>query len=443
MSETATATPPVAATPPPADKPTIDSPAAGEKAPGDFMADIVGDFEAMAEGKPAPSVPRDDKGKFVKPTENPKAAAKPEAPKPKADETKPVKPETQPAQDETKPTASETAPKPVKAAELRTAYESLKKRVREELEPELTRLKSQDAGALQKRIESLEQDNARLEQRMAFVDYSQSREFLTKYDQPFRDAWGEAVAEFKELTVKEQDGTNELDEPQYKTRAADENDLLRLANMRLSDMDAAAQQMFGASASRAIGHIQNIKKLSAAKHKALVDAQAKSGEWMKQRQAETLNRSKALAETWESINKGLQERFPRAFTPEEGNAEDKASYDRGFALADLLFLGIEAMTPEQVELLPKSLRESIKTSKSLNETQKVQLHAIARLKMANHDRQLTTIKALRSENAELKKALEEYEKSEPAADRAGKTSDKAATKDWLEQAEEELRAMDK
>lgn len=443
-----TATAPAAAAPP-ADKPTIDAPAAGERPPGDFMADIIGDLGAMDEGKPAPSIPRDDKGKFVKPAEKP-AAKKPEqkpAEKPAEAPDKPAEAEAEPAE---KPAAEV---KPVRAAELRTAYEAVKKKVAT-LEPEVQSLRAKvkqfeeqkpvESGPLLEKVKALEQRNNELEQHMAFLDYQKSAHFTKKFAEPYRQAWNDAVAEFRELTVREQTGEDEMGEAVYKSRPADDNDLLRLANMKLSEMDEAATKMFGASASRAIGHIQNIKRLSAAQHRALEEAKSRSAQWESQRTAEGQNRINSQRQIWADVNKAMEEKFPKAYKADAEDAEDKAGHTKGFALADLMFLGAESLSPEQVESLPKTFREAVQAKKPLTDAQRVQLHALARLKMANHDRKVVALKKANARIKELEESLAAYEKSEPG----GKVADQGASgrgesKDWLQQAEDELRAIDK
>jgi hypothetical protein len=431
-----------------------------DKSPADFMADIVGDFTEMEAGKPAPSISRDDKGKFVKP-DKPKEAA-PAKPSEKPDKVEKPEGEPKPVEDdkpkeEDKPKEGEKAAeiKPVKAAELRTAYEGLKKKVKEELEPEVQRLRAkvkefegkpaQEAGPLLEKVKALEERNSQLEKHIEYVDFTQSKEFLTKYAQPYRDAWDQAVADFRQLKVREQTGEDETTgEPVFKSRAASEADLLQLANMDLADMDESAQKMFGASAPRAISHIETLKKLSAAKSRAEEDARNRAGEWKTQRVTEAQTRTQKLAETWTEINKSLQERFPKAFQPEEGDADDKAAHTKGFALADLMFVGEQGLTPEQIEALPSGFRDTLKAGKPLSDAQKVQLHALARLKIANHDRKVAALKKAHARIQELEKAVADYEKSEPAADKAGSSDGKVtAPKDWLESAADEIRALDK
>jgi hypothetical protein len=433
---------------------TLDAPSAGEKAPSDFMADIVGDLEALSAGQPEPK--RDDKGKF-KPAEKP-VAKQPDKPKAKAPETPVEKPEEKTPEPEPEK-ATEKAPevKPVKAAELRTAYEGLKKRVKDELEPEVQRLRSkvqefeskkpEDAAPLVEKIKTLEQRNAQLEKQIEYVDYTNSTDFKTKYHEPYRQEWNEAVAEFNQLKVIERqpDGVDDMGEPKFKItkRPATEADLIQLGAMELSDMDEAADRMFGKSAPRAINRIQNLRKLAAARNKAQEEAQTRATEWKSQQSAEAQIKSQMLSKTWQEVNKNLEERLPLAFKPDETDDADKEAYTRGFALADLLFRGENSLSPEQAEVLPAGFKDTVKAKQPLTDEQRVQLHALARMQMGNSYRQLSKLKKATDRIKELETALAEYEKSEPDASKAGAGEAKATTKDWLEEAGDELRAIDR
>lgn len=425
-----------------ADKPTIDAPAAGDKAPADFMADIVGDLEAMSAGTAPP-------------------AEKPKAQKPPA-ETKPAKPATKPPQDETpkpetetKPAKDETPeapPKPVKAAELRTAYDTLKKKVKDEYEPELQRLRAQvkesesqrpeESAVLLSKIKTLEDRNKELEGHIEHVEYTKSRHFRETYEEPYAQAWAEAASEFAELTVREKTGEDDVGDPIYKTRPANEKDMVRLGSMSLSDMDAAAQEMFGASAARAINHIQNLRKLYRAKTQAETGAKTKAAEFRAQQEAEGKARTAEVSRMWTDINSSLKEKFPKAYAPEAGDEEDGAAFNRGFALADLMFGREASLTPEQIESLPSSFRETIKAKKPLTDMQRVHLHALARIKMANHDRQIVRLKKAMDRIKELETALSEYEGSGPSTEKAGEGGG-PVTKDWEQTVADELKALDK
>lgn len=404
------------------------------------MGDIEADFAEMDAGRPAPK--RDEKGKF-KPADK-----APEAPPEKPVEKAPEKPaeEVKPPE---KP-ADQPETKPVRAAELRTAYEGLKKKVKEEYEPQLQQLKSkvtelesrqpEDTTPLMQKLKAAEETTAQLQRQLALADYREEPAYKQAV-QKFNDEWYQAVGEFEQLRVKIADGEDDLGNPKFTYRPANDKDLVTLANMPLAEMDEAATQMFGASSARVIARLESIRRLSAEKDNAEKTAQETAVNW----KSEQVNRYKAMAQfqakTWADVNKTLQEKFPKAFTAEEGDAEDKSSHTKGFALADLMFLGSAGLTPEQVDSLPGIFKDTVKAGKPLNEAQKVHLHAIARLKMANHDRKVAQLKKATARIAELEKTLAEYEKSEPTSERAG-VSGGISNKPWDEQVADELRALD-
>lgn len=416
-----------------------------EKPPADFMADIVGELEQLDAGKPI------EKAKPSKPAEKP--PAKPEVTPPEKDQKTPAAPAKE-VEPPAKPSEPEPSPKPVKAAELRTAYENLKKKVREELEPEVQRLRSkvqeiegkpaQEVEPILQKVKALEQRNSELERRIEFVDFSRSEKFRKDYAEPYRQAYTQAVTEFQQLNVREPDGEDEVGEPKYRLRKAGERDLLRLANLEPSDMDEEITRMFGASAHRAAGHIATLQKLASARDKALEDAEKNGAQWTADRKAEAEGQSATRKRIWDETNTALKEKFPKAYAAEEGDADDAKAFTKGFALADLMFAGPSNLTAEQIEALPEGFRETIKAKKPMSDAQYVRLHALARLKMGNHDRKVASLKKALARIAELEKTVAEYEQSEPSGGKAASREGKPKpTGDWLEQAEEELKALDR
>lgn len=431
---------------------TIDAPAASEKAPSDYMADTMADFAEMDKA-PSPAA-KTDKPKSTPPPKKPasKTVEPPKKEEEKSEEAK--KPEEPDKEKEKAEEQTETKPQGGKYMRaLGEKYDNLKKQVEQEYKPELQKLrakiqeyeshKTEDPGPLLEKVKTLEARNQELEKHIEFVDYTQSDDFKTKYSQPYIDAWQSAVRQFASLKIRQKDGENEMGEPTYKVRSATEDDLIRLGSMSEGDMDEVATREFGASAPRVIRHIEKLRELAAAKSRAQEEARKKATEFKTQKQAELHGRSETLAKEWMEVDKSLREKYPKAFIVEEGNDADKAAHTKGFALADLLFVGPESLTPEQVEALPEGFKESVKAKRPITDADRIRLHALARVKLANHDRQLARLKAAQLRIKELEDSLAAYEKSEPDAGHAGKGTPKAVTKDWLETAEDELKAMDR
>jgi hypothetical protein len=329
--------------------------------------------------------------------------------------------------------APEQPVKPVKAAELRVAYDNLKKEKREVLEPKIQSLESkikelearqpQDTKPIIEKMTAVEKRNAELEQHIAFVDYQKSNEFQTKYQQPYTEAWTKAVSDFGQLTVRV---PGEVDpatgEPTISTRPATADDLLYLANLPLSQMDDQAEALFGKSAARVIRHVERVRELSDAQNKALNEAQKKGGEWAKTRQFQMQQFQQAQHGLWNQYNKEIAERFPAMFAPVEGDFEGNELLTKGFAQADRLFAPASDSKPQSTE-------------------ERIQFHAMLRNKIANHDRLARRLKSVNAELAEAKEALAAYERSEPPAGKGGGA--KPATKTWDQEVDEELKKLDR
>jgi hypothetical protein len=447
---TATATPPPAPskeapspTPTPAQIGSEAQPT--ERPTEEWMGGIEGELADLDAGKPLPGQrERTEDGKF-------KPAVKPKV-KPKEEEQPPEELQGEQPKETPPPEKIEETPKPGKAAEIRTAYESLKNKVQKELQPEIQKLRTKvaelesktatDPAPLLEKIGGLEKRNAELQKKIAVMDYMEDPDFKKNFIDPYERAWADAVEDFKELLVIVPGETDEFGDRKNTTRPATPDDLLKLSTMGLSAMDAAAQEMFGPSYARAINHIQKIKELRKAQEKGRSEAERKALEAKEGAQLQWQKQAKEIADTWVNANKNLQEKYPKAFKPDETDPEDKAAHTKGFAFADLMFLGSANLQPEQIEALPKFLQETVRSGKPLSEQQKTQMHALARVKMANHDRKVAALKKAVARIAELEKSLSEYESSEPTAAKAGE-SPRASGKAWDQVVEDELRALDK
>lgn len=434
--------------PPPAATPSPAAPlpaSGGERPPSDYMGDIGTELGDIDSGK-APAPPLKQESRRAKP--EPKAPEKPAAHKP--EEKAPEKAEEKAP--EKAPEAPPEPAKPVKTADLRVAYEGLKKKLKD-IEPELQATKAKlqeyetkgpaETGPILK-MKTIEARNAELERKIELLEYEESTDYISKYEEPYRQKWHEAVAAFGQLRVKET--SSEIDpetgNPKASFRAATADDLLDLGQLSLSELDEQAAAMFGASAPRAIAYIEKLRELATAKQTALVERQKNAAEHKSQRSLAEQARNKSVGEAWANINSGLQDKYPAAYKPVEGDAEDSAAHAKGFAFADLLFLGANRLSKEQIEVLPSSFKAIVESKKPLSDIDKVRLHALARLKMANHDRMVAAQKKHLARIAELEKSLKEYEDSEPKPGRGG-SSPRDVSKPWDEQVADELRAMDR
>lgn len=380
------------------------------------MDEAGAELESLDPDKPAPKKPAEKPVTEVRPPEGI------DKPKDKPAE----KPADKPAED---------APIPTKAAELREAYTNLKKEVRESLRPalqkaearikELESAKPQDLTPIQEKLTATEKRNAELESHIQYLDYAKSKEFHDKYETPFLEAWQRAVSDFSQLTVRVPTGeTDEVSgEAKFTTRPATDKDLLSLANMPLSEMDAAAEEMFGRSAPRVIRHVEKVRDLSDAQNKALEDAKSNASKQAEARKLETAAQAQTRQKLWQESNTQLAAKYPNWFAPAEDDAEGNALLEKGFALADKLFA-------PTAETAPKTPEETVR------------LHAIIRNKVANHDRLALRLRNTLAELKEAKATIEQYEKSEPRGGIGGGDGRTQGFTDPTEDANAEIDKLD-
>ena len=419
----------------------------GERPISDYMGDIGSELGDIDSGK-APAPPLKQESRRSKP--EPMVPKKPTAPKPEEKTTeKPVEKATEKPAEVTPPEPA----KPVKTADLRVAYEGMKKKLKD-LEPELKAAKEKlqeyetkgpaETGPILEKMKTIEARNAELENKIELIAYEESTDYISKYDQPYRQKWNEAVAAFGQLRVRQNSSETdpETGDPKVSYRPATADDLIQLGSLSLSELDEQAAAMIGASAPRAIDYIEKLRELSEAKRNAVIDRQKNAAEQKSQRSLADQARNKSVGEAWSNVNAGLEEKYPAAFQPSEGDPEDAAAHSKGFALADLLFLGANKLTKEQIDLLPSHFKAVVESKKPLSDIDKVRLHALARLKMANHDRLVAAQKKHLARITELEKSLKEFEDSEPKFGRPG-SGPRNADKPWDLQVAEELAAMDR
>ena len=342
--------------------------------------------------------------------------------------------------------ASGESPKPVKAKELREAYEALKARQKTEFEPEIIRLRSRvqelEAGSgtvpkeAQDRLAAAEQRAAALEQHIRFVDYSKSKEYQEKYWQPYVTAWNAAVRELKGLTMQVENAETGEKTPREVTEA----DLQYFAALDPAVRRTEINRLFPEDKEEVKRHINEISRTFEASQVALKKAREDSETHAKtavetQRQIQA-NRVKL----WKETNDAMAAKYPQWFAPAEGDTEGNAVLDKGLALSSLVFSPAD-LTPDAIESLPKVFKEAISARKFTPELM-TRAQAIVARKAANHDRLAHQNHTLQARVKELEESLKQYEESGPDGAPA-KGRPRAGTKDFMGDAAAELEALDR
>lgn len=343
--------------------------------------------------------------------------AKTEEPKPKPGEKPALKPGEKPAEP-----GQDTEPKGLPA--LRRAYEETKSKLKE-LEPQAQKAAALEAklkeletagtpelATLQERLKSAEARRDELEKEIHFVDYSKSKEFKEKFEQPYIDAWADAQADLAEFTVELADGN---------TRKATTDDLLRLANMTKAQARVEANKMFGDFADDVLAHRNKLVDLSRAQTKALTDARAVADERAKTIASQREQNQKQTLKLWSETNDAVAKKYPAMFSKQEGDEDGNSMLEKGLKFADKLF------SPSE-------------DNKFTSQDEAIRAHAIMRHKIANHDRLALWLKKARTEIETLKKVVADYEASEPNGGTGGAPRRGAASE--LDDAMAELDRLD-
>jgi type II secretory pathway pseudopilin PulG len=224
-------------------------------------------------------------------------------------------------------------------------------------------------------------------------------------------------------------------------REVTETDLQYFASLDPASRRTEINRLFPEDKEEVKRHINEISRLYDASQAALQQARQQADGAAKnategQRQAQA-NR----ASLWKQTNEGLAAKYPAWFAPAENDAEGNTLFDRGRALADLVF-SPQDLTKESLDLLPKSFAETIRAGKTFTQEQLVRMHSIIRNKAANHDRLAHQLHAAQSRIEELETSLKEYEESGPDGGRP-RSRVPASGKDYMGEAAAELDAIDR
>lgn len=367
----------------------------------DYMADDALELDSLDDNnKPPRPAPKQAQ---PEPEEDPEETpAKPEAPKPEA--------EDHPEAEADEPEAQTPDSNKMPARDLRKAYETSEKKIREELQPKITKLEARlkelessegEPSVIAKQLTTVTEENKHLRERLAERDYQEHPEYKEKQSK-FETQFARARRDLFQLEVEQPDGT---------TRNLTDQDIVNLAQLPYGKDRIEANKMFGDSAEDVLAHTRKIRELAEDQQNWVEENRKNAGKILQDREATFKAAQVERAKLFIDANKELEEKYPFWFKQKDGDAEGNQTLASGEALTNLMFN--LKLSPEQVDLLPKRFREEIQTNGRLSKENVARLHALVRNKAMNHDRIARWMKGLRKELAETKEALAAYEQSEP------------------------------
>jgi hypothetical protein len=245
------------------------------------------------------------------------------------------------------------------------------------------------------RLAAIEKRNQELEETIKFVDYSKSKEFKEKFQEPYEKAWSRAMSELKELTVADPNTGDE--------RAMSPSDLLDLVNLPLLKAREKAEELYGAAANEVMAYRKEIRGLYEQQNQALEQARKAGVEKSTQDQEKLTERMTAIQSEvnkhWEEANKSFLENETTGefFKQVEGNEEVNTRLEKGYKFVDETM----SMNPMNPNLTPEQRLEAVRR------------HSALRHRAASFGRMRLEVESLRKTSAEMKAKLAQFEKSVP------------------------------
>lgn len=289
---------------------------------------------------------------------------------------------------------------------LRKAYEELKTSSTakiSEFEAKIRALESKpvEKPADTKLIEEYQGKISTLQKRLAESDYSRSDEFKSKYVDPLGEAYKAAIAEVKQLTVREGEGENAKD------RQATEHDFRHIMNLPLKDQGIAARRMFGDAADAVLAHRTELARLQRDMESAVKKASEEHETRSKEQQLASEKQKETYDRTKESALQHLKTKWPHWFSDDTADAEATAALKSGYDFVKGFVDKAEKMSLEDHAMHA----------------------AIVEARAAGFQREVFKNTRLSNKVKSLEEELEKYRKSDPGAggDPAG-GGDPAASK---------------
>lgn len=254
---------------------------------------------------------------------------------------------TKPVEKPTAPVVDEEFKNP---KELRSAYQARKAELeaaRKEIEmakagiEEAKRLGATEAEARFKAdLEAAKKELSELNEKLKYTDFKSSKEYSERYQLPLQKAWESALADIKDVTVQNEDGTES---------PATAEHIIMLAKMPALQAAKKATEWFGAAATEIMAHRRTILDLNQKSEQAINDWKTKGAEIAANNEREANERQSRMVEQFDTGIKSLRESAPHIFGPPD-DKEALSYFTKGEATVNLALRGEgmpPGLTPEQ------------------------------------------------------------------------------------------------
>jgi hypothetical protein len=325
--------------------PTPDSGSATAEAPPERGGDYNDAFSAIdsIEGDVFPTDTR-----AAEASAPPEAPAKVEAPPAaKVEEAAPAKTSPKPVMDDllglAKREAELKSPQPAPAAkakeeaptsmkQFREQYE-LTKKERDDLAVKLKELDAAKAdgtrkeveaatSSLKKELDDIRKRNDELDTEVRFMDYTRSRDYKERFEEPVKNAWKAAIDDIDGIVVEDGDGE----------RPASHRDIVALMGMPTGKAAVEAQKLFGPAAPEIMVHRRKLIELRDNRQKAIGEWKEKGLGRDQDRQTQQQQQVSLLHSAFDEEFTTTETEYSALFGKEEGDDEGNSLLESGMKL---------------------------------------------------------------------------------------------------------------
>lgn len=296
------------------------------------------------------------------------------------------------------------------ALKRENALKAEAKQIQEKLATAEARLKEIESGATAPEpvLRQIEEVNKKLEEkeaRLRILDYTQSEEFVSTYQQPLQKAYEKAYAEVEMMVVSTDQGDRKASPDDFKKvlMAPDPQTAGRLAH-----------ELFGQyGAQEVMQHRREIIALERGRREAISKANEESKQFYDRQQQTALQQRTNAVKNFQKVRQStLEGRYKPLLGLRDNDKEGN----------------------EMVQNYLGKFEQLLTNGDDLDESSRVNLAAEMHAMAAAFPRELRDNRTLRDENAALKKQLEAFQKSEPRGGTRSDTSIKTKPADPMEAA---------
>lgn len=211
---------------------------------------------------------------------------------------------------------------------------------KEALTKRLSELESQvkdapSGKAMAEQLTKREERIAELEKQLAFVDYTQSPDFLAKYQKPYESRLGEAVKELN--TITKEDGSKLSQGEIESLLLSTERDAYRQIDETMSGPDARL-------ATRLVSEVYATAR---EKERAITSAKAEAQDKTKQQQTQHTQFVEQYKAKRQEVQDAIKTKYPDLYVPDDKDAERKGLFEAGYKLVDAAFNGMDKLSIDQ------------------------------------------------------------------------------------------------